>query len=460
MNEADNIWPSLTENDIRDAAHRAFREHGSDAAVREFCSHFDERCSDLYCAIKDGSWKSLLSYTPMRKCGRNGKVRDIDRPDLNTRIYQHLFLNLIEPLYFAKDNLNGLNCKPGCGVTASASGRSVIKRLKHIYYDRLDLKYCLVIDQRKCYEHITRSVFRKSLKFLTSDRHLIDFAVGVTFIGDSLPIGTPTSPMVHHIVMLKFDYFVKALSGCSLRYADDNFLAFHTAEEAHSAKWRIKNFWWYELGIRSKRQTIVIQPMDVPLDFCGYVFHRNGRGKCQHNKGYVKIRKSIADAARKCKNDHSWSAYFGLMKNADTFSLMTKIEQDMKLRELTQKIRIDRNMDARNIEMKEVVGKTLTVYDYEIRYNSQKQANWIKCLVGIDEVIDGEKTGKMLAYEFHGNYQGIIQFMLACEEKYGKNEILPLEEVEIENQCGYIFKGSTNQMTYIEDNNNEERTLL
>lgn len=29
--------------------------------------------------------------------------------------------------------------------------------------------------------------------------------------------------------------------------------------------------------------------------------------------------------------------------------------------------------------------------------------------------------------------------------------MLPIEEVEIENQCGYIFKGSTNQLIYIED---------
>ena len=68
----------------------------------------------------------------------------------------------------------------------------------------------------------------------------------------------------------------------------------------------------------------------------------------------------------------------------------------------------------------------------------------------MDEVIDGEKTGKILAKEFHGNYQGIIQFISACEKRFGKSALLPLEDVEIENQCGYIFKGSTNQLTYIE----------
>lgn len=33
----------------------------------------------------------------------------------------------------------------------------------------------------------------------------------------------------------------------------------------------------------------------------------------------------------------------------------------------------------------------------------------------------------------------------------GKRAILPIEEAEIENSCGYIFKGSTNMMMYLED---------
>ena len=187
-----------------------------------------------------------------------------------------------------------------------------------------------------------------------------------------------------------------------------------------------------------------------PLDFCGYVFHRNNRPVCSHDKGYVTVRPSTADRARKCKTDKSWASYFGLMKHADAFNLMTKIEQTMKLRDLTTKIRIDRTMDARNIDMRDLVGQVITIYDYEIRYNTHNQPNWIKCLVVMDEVIDGEKTGKILAREFHGNYQGIIQFICACEKQFGKSVLLPLEDVEIENQCGYIFKGSTNQLTYIE----------
>ena len=37
------------------------------------------------------------------------------------------------------------------------------------------------------------------------------------------------------------------------------------------------------------------------------------------------------------------------------------------------------------------------------------------------------------------------------EKTFGRERMLPIEDVTIENQCGYIFKGSTNQLKYIED---------
>lgn len=436
---------------MQSAAYRAFRGHSSKRVVKAFKKDFDNRCMSLFLALKDGSWKERLSYRSLVKVNNNGKVRNILSPSLETRIYQHLLLNLLEPHYSRKDNLNGLNCKPTCGITSSIPSHSVIHRLKHIFYDRRDLHYCLVIDQRKCYEHITPKVFRKALKQMVADPWLVDYAVDVCFVKGKLPIGTPTSPFVHHIVMLEFDYFVKSLSSASVRYADDNFLAFATKDEAQMAKWRIKNWWWYRLGMRAKGGLSKVRPLSVPCDFCGYVFHRNqDRTVCGHDKGYVSVRKSTLRRARKCRSDKSWASYYGLMKHTDNYALMRYIENKMKLPALTQKIRIDRKMDARHVEIKDLLGMSITIYDYELRYNSQREANWIKCLVGMEEVVDGERTGKILAREFHGNYQGIIQFILACEREYGKQAVLPLEEVEIENQCGYIFKNSTNQLTYIE----------
>lgn len=63
---------------------------------------------------------------------------------------------------------------------------------------------------------------------------------------------------------------------------------------------------------------------------------------------------------------------------------------------------------------------------------------------------EGIPTGRKLAREFHGNYQGIVNFISKCELTYGKDAILPITDVEIENRCGYVFKGSTNRLEYID----------
>ena len=452
MKRVSNISGNLSVTDLEKAAKRAFIGHGGKSEVKEFKENFTDNCEILYKDLIDGNWVNHLTYRKLTKINNNGKLRYIDSPSLVTRIYQVLLLNLLEPIYYKKDNKNAVNCKKGCGITAKVRKNSIVHSLKHIYYDRIDLTYYLIIDQRRCYEHVTIRKFRKMLKYLVDDRWLVDFATKVSFVDGKLPIGTPTSPFVHHVLMLTFDYLAKDIAPFSIRYADDNFLAFYTKEDAQAAKWRIKNFWWYVLGMRAKRGTSIIKPMSEPCDFCGYVFHRNHKSVTEHNKGYTLLRERTSRKARLCNNDRSWSSYFGLFKHADAYSLMRKIEVNMKLRRLTEKIRIDRHMDAPNKDIRDLVGVNMDIYDYEIRHNNQGQPNWIKCLIGIAEMDDnGEPTGKILAHEFHGNYQGIIQFIVACEAKFSKSRILPLEDVEIENQCGYIFKGSTNQLIYIED---------
>lgn len=45
----------------------------------------------------------------------------------------------------------------------------------------------------------------------------------------------------------------------------------------------------------------------------------------------------------------------------------------------------------------------------------------------------------------------LIQAIEAWEQAFGRTAMLPIEEVQIENQCGYIFRESTNQIKYIEE---------
>ena len=409
----------------------------------------------IYELLDNGSWRNHLHYRDMRIVNKNGKVRNVNSPLLLTLILEHLANNKFADLYQNFDNNVGLNCKPGHGITAKVRKNSVVKRLKHIYYDKRDMNWAAILDQRKCYMHIRPKHARKALKRLISDRWLIDFIVSVSFVDNQLPVGTPTSPPLHHIIMLAFDKWVQRYCPLAVRYADDVFLPFNSKAEAQQMMWRVKQFWWFTYGIRAKSTTQRVISLDQPVDFCGYIFHRNpDKTVTSHDKGYVTLRRSTYLSAVDCKKDKSYASYFGLMVHADMFGVMCIIEKrNMNLRELTKKIKIDRKLDAENIELKDLAasGAEFTIYDYDLRKDAKGNYNWIKCLIGIPEKKDGEPTGRILAREFHGGADAIVKFHAECEKMYGKAALLPMTEMVIEQKCGYIYKGSTNMLETIDD---------
>ena len=441
----------VTEEIVRAAMKNAAKGHSNKREVERMMANADAYAKSVLASIASGEYKNQLHYRNLKKKNPNGKERRIKSPFLFTFVLQHVFKLIAQPMYDRHDNHNGINCKPGCGITSSEWRNSVVHRLKHLMYDRRDLNWCVIIDQRKCYDHITPKVFRREFRKLTDDRELVEFGITVGFVDGKLPIGTPTSPLIHHIVMLEFDQWSKQAAPFSTRYADDCIFATYTREDANRLKWRVQNFWWYKLQIRAKASAIRLQPLTKEVSFCGYVVMRTpGKGVADHNKGYATLRQNIRARASRCKRDESWASYYGLLRHADGYDLMKKIEQKMKLRELTQKIRINRSMDAPNINPRDLAGKQFTIYDYDIKSDSKGTPNWIKCLIGIEEKDEeGNPTGRMKAFEFHGSYMYIVEFMTMAERTFGKQKMLPLEEMEIENQCGYIFKGSTNQMEYI-----------
>lgn len=452
----------VTKDKVLKAIEKAAEGHSNTDEVDRMMENKDTYANMVLASIQSGEYRRHLQYRKLVKQNPNGKVRHIDSPMLFTFVLQHLFLVMAKPIYDSHDNFNGINCKPGCGITSAQKKNSVIHRLKHVIYDRRDLNYALIIDQRKCYEHITPKILRKEMRNITDDHDLIEFGIDVGFVEGHLPIGTPTSPLLHHIVMLEFDHWCKQASPFSTRYADDCIFATYTKEEANQLKWRVQNFWWYKLQLRAKARAIRIQPIDRSkksrqekddgISICGYVLHRKSdRGITDHDKGYAGLRQNIRQRATRCRNDESWASYYGLMRHADAYNLMLKIEQKMKLRQLTEKIRINRKLDAPNIAPKELEGKMFTIYDYELKSDAKGTPNWIKCLIGLPEMGEDENpTGRMKAFEFHGSFMYIVEFITLAEKTFGKENMLPLEEMEITNQCGYIFKGSTNQMEYVE----------
>lgn len=452
----------ITRQDIYSAAVTSFEKHSRDRQVIAFKKDLEGNVDRLYSLVKEGKLEEALKFRPLVRVNSNGKVRKINSPSLTTRILEIVWLNKVRPIYDRVNASVGVarNCLPGHGITAKEKASSVLKDLKHLFYDLRGLHLVLVMDQRHCYDHMGVAVYRKGMKHLFAvagieqDTELIDFGETVCFVNrHSLPIGTPSSPYIHNIAMLPTDMLMQQCAPYALRYADDCLMAFDSKADLQAAKWRMQNLWWYYYRIRCKRHGIKVVNIDKSgLDFCGYVLHRTpGRRVTDHGKGYTSVRLATVRRAKKATK-RNWPCYFGLLRHADTFRLMTKIEQTMKLQDLTAKIRIDRKMDARHIDMLDVTRLSiLSVYNYEIRQQANGTDNWIKCLIGTPELdSDGQPTGKELAYEFHGNYQGIIQWIRMLEKNFPNRSFLPIEDARIENQCGYIFVGSSNQIEYID----------
>jgi hypothetical protein len=404
----------------------------------------------LLADIQNGEYKRRISYRRGEVVNANGKHRITHQPDYHTLILQHIAANKLVPLYTQHDNRVALNCKKGCGLTASDKRGSVAHRIKHIVYDRRELSYCLQIDQRKCYDHIKPKVVRKALKAITDDKELIDFAITLGFVDDKIfPVGTPLSPLLHHIAMLETDKLIRQLTPFAVRYADDCILFFATKQEAQQAKWRIKNLWWYTLGIRAKRGGTLVRPIDVPFDFCGTVYHRNpNRSVTSRDKGYTTIRKATLRRAFINNTPKSYPSYFGIMSKTDSFNILLKLEQ-VNLTQLTDKIRIERKLDAPNISVKELSEKHIifVIHDYMIRSDNQGQPNWLKCLISF---ID-KGTNRRVMREFHGSYQGLVDFHVKAEQQFTKDQMLPMTQMWLINQCGYIYGGSSKMLTEIDD---------
>lgn len=318
-----DIRRSLTIELVNEATRDAFKKHGKDADVIEFRNDISFNIYQLYIDALSGNVDKYIRYTQMHITSSAGKTRNIDAPCLELRILQHTMMLLLGEVYSRKDTGSGKNCKKSFGINSREKKNSVIYPMKQIFYDRRDLNFWLLMDQRKCYEHVRPSVFRKTVKRLTTDKWLIDIVLKLAFTQDRrFPIGTPLSPFAHHIVMLDFDKWMEGVSSVHVRYADDNFSAYSTKEEMNQAKWRISNYWWYNYKIRVKR-SIKAAPFTIECDFCGYRFFRNNdKRKNEHNKGYVKVRRDIVRRIYKKSKpemEKGWPSYYGILKHADAY---------------------------------------------------------------------------------------------------------------------------------------------
>lgn len=431
----------VTEEIVKAAYRNASKNRTTKPVVIEFGKHLTENCRLIADIINQGKVTEYVKYLQLRRKNANGKWRDIDAPVFFTLVMQHVWILLTKPLYMAKETGIARNCIEGRGILSDDIGNGLLKPMRRLFYDRREYTHLVLIDERKCYEHTTVKAYRKGMKLIGADRMLIDFGESVGFVRGILPIGTPTSPLMHHIAMQPFDLWAKDNYPEVIRYADNVFVPVEDINAGEQALWRIKMFWWYVLGVRAKStEQRVVRIDHNPVDICGFRLSRLTPRKRNHGKGLTKIRKSIYHNAMHAETDASFASYFGILQNADCYHALTIKCAQMKLSDLTERCKLKRDMDAEVYEPKEVLDiDRFDIIDYEIRQDKKDGSdNWINIFCGIRK----EGKRKLRAFSFHGNMPCVYRWIRMIEQAYGGRSFLPIEDARLINRRGYMLDGT------------------
>ena len=431
----------VTEQNVRDAFFKASEGRNKKSAVVEFENNLDDNCKIIADIINSGKVSEYVKYIKLRRKNTNGKWRDIDAPTFFTLVMQHVWIMLVKPLYMAKETGIARNCIEGRGICSEDIDKGLLRPMRRLFYDMRQYSHLVCIDERKCYEHTTVKSYRKGMKAIGARRELIDFGESVGFVRGILPIGTPTSPLMHHIAVYPFDVWLNGNYPHALRYADNVFVTVLSLEEGHQVMWRIKMNWWYELGVRSKStEQRVVAINDKLVDICGFRICRFEPRKDNHGKGLTRIRKSIWHNAIHADTKESWASYFGILSHADCYRSLVKKCKEMKLEELTSRCKLKRTMDAIEYDPREVLEiGSFDIIDYEILKDKKThEDNWINLFCGRKK----EGTNKLKAFAFHGNMKCIYMWIRMLEEEFGGKSFLPIEDVRLIKRRGYLLDGT------------------
>lgn len=446
----------ITEETVKEAFKKASKGRSKKPAVVEFRKDLDANCNALADIINQGKVAEHVRYLRLKRKNNNGKWRDIDAPTFLTLVLQHVWLLLTKPLYMAKETGIARNCIEGRGILSDDIDTGLLKPMRRLFYDYRQYTHLVLIDERKCYEHTTVKAYRKGMKLIGADRTLTDFGEAVGFVRGILPIGTPTSPLMHHIAVFPFDLWVNDNYPQALRYADNVFVPVTSLEEGQQAMWRIKMFWWYELRVRAKsKEQRVISIDSKPVDICGFRLSRLIPRSDNHGKGLTHIRKSIYHNAIHAETAASFASYFGILQNADCFESLENKCEEMKLNELTSRCKLKRDMDAEVYEPKDVLDLELfDIIDYEIRHDKDGNDNWVNLFCGKKK--DG--STKLKAFSFHGNMPCIYNWLRMIEKSFGDRSFLPIEDARLIKRRGYLLDGTAEIIEEIDPEEYYSRT--
>jgi len=427
---------------IKKAVDKAMACSSNSLEARDFIVNRSKYEAEILDWIIKGDYPPVI-YHHKTIVSRDGKLRKLSMCPLRDRVVMHVILLLIKDKFLGRVSDDAYNCIPNRGINSSykrGDPNAMIKRCMnegHWGYLQLDIA--------KCYESTRADILERELRrFLaTDDDQFIRLFITYSMCEIGLPIGTPLSPVNHHIMMFIIDDFIRQdlmIEGY-VRYADDMIL-FGSKEQLHEAAHRIRNKLWYELGYKLKREAHPT-PIRVPLDVLGY----------SYRPGVTLLRKRTKERMKKAwSKPLSRASYMGILTGCDSHNLLNKL--NMNFSDIVNNdTRVTRRMDSPLDKIENVEG-VFDILDFEVREPDKRNGKyWMRMQIRYKK--DGQDVVRLIK----GYQPAICQFLLNVDKEMRKRSMLasmPYEEVrrdmmpivgaELENSNGWIFKGTINTL--------------
>lgn len=429
-------------DNISRAGLKAAKDKGNQKDVQYYLENRDRLNRDLRSMLIEGRYDVTRGdYNVFIKHTQSGKDREIHKlPFYPFRVCQHAILNVMLGKWVSSLNEDVYNCLPDHGINSKVLRHSFSHKLKRALLDSYSV-YALQSDIQKFYPSVDNKLFGRAYRHDLKDKKLINLLDKHNFSNDGLPIGSPDAQINSHLVLRKFDRFVKEELKVRyyFRYADDTLILSDSKQELHQIKWRIKNYLYYELGLTLKSNARIF-PVRLGADICGYVFR----------PGYTLLRKRTKKAIAKRRNKQkSIASYKGIMMHCNSKNFIQRvIEEDNRHMKITDlDIQIERPFDGTPIKIDKIVDEEIDILDFDVRESTKKAGHlWVMMQVRYQ----GKKCFIKGGYDYIASYlKKLDEHFISTPGELNPKELaelktrfLPLEGVVIKQNRGYYIEGT------------------
>ena len=276
-------------------------------------------------------------------------------------------MNELKPMLIPKFTETTYSSIKGRGLRQCCNKiKKAVRKYPDAYYLQTDIrKFYPSIDHEVCKQELSRYI--KDTKCLRFFDKLIDN------YGNGIPIGISAGSYLGNLYLTRIDRWIyeELRPLAYVRYMDDQLMIFHSKEESHEAKDKMR-MKLSELKLDMKNNTR-ISPVSNGISMVGYVFYPT------HTRLRKNIRENMKRKARRVSRlkDKDWkrqmASYHGWCSHADCKNLMRKtfgeryklFDMEYKrLSEIKQQDNFFGLPQESRISIRDLVGKDIVIVEY------------------------------------------------------------------------------------------------